>query len=95
MATTEPKAKQLPLFEGARYPGVTIAMSGGIEGDAEFLLPEVTHLKVGSIFHVVVHGTVVAKKHALKYDKDGEEQRTMTVTLKVDSIDPQITATVL
>lgn len=85
--TVSVPAKQLPLFEGKRYPSVDLKMAGGMAGEAEFLLPDVTGQRIGEAFHLVVHG-VVAKKHALSFDKDGEEIRTLVVTLKVDSIDP-------
>lgn len=85
MATTT--TKQLPLFEGKRYPDVTIAMLGGMSGDAEFLLPDVTGLKIGEKFSLVVRGVVVSKKHALSFDKEGDEKRTLVVTLKVDDVD--------
>lgn len=80
------RPKQLPLFEGKRYPDVTIALAGGVKGDADFLLPEVTSLKIGESFEVVVRGEVTAKKHALKRDEDGQEQRTLVITLKVDDV---------
>ena len=79
--------KQLPLFEGKRYPDVELRLAGGMTGDAEFLLPDVTGRRIGEAFHLVVHGMIVSKKHALTFDKDGEEKRTLVVTLKVDDVD--------
>lgn len=79
--------KQLALFEGKRYPNVDLRMAGGVVGDAEYLMPDLTGQKIGSAFTLTVHGVVTAKKHALTFDKDGEEVRTLVVTLKVDSID--------
>ena len=88
MADLERVGKQLPLFEGARWPDASIALTGGMSGEAEFLLPDLLKQKIGSTFAIVVHGIVVSKKHQLKTDKDGEQTRQLVVTLKVDNIDP-------
>lgn len=91
MATTETtidekQLRQLTLFEGSRYPSLDVKLTGGVTGDAGMLLPVATSLRIGEAFELVVRGVVVAKKHALSFDKDGEEIRTLVVTLKVDDV---------
>jgi hypothetical protein len=86
MSETETPTKQLKLFEGKRYPNVDVKLAGGVAGDAEFVIPEITGLKVGEAFRLVVSGYIAAKKHALSYDKEDEEVRTLVVTLKVDRV---------
>lgn len=76
---------QLELFEGKRYPDAVVTLAGGVKGWT-IDLSELTDLSVGDEFHIEAHGVVAAKKHAVKYDEDGAETRTLTITLKADSV---------
>jgi hypothetical protein len=76
---------QLSLFEGRRYPDAVVQLAGGVKGFT-IDLSDLTEINVGDAFHIEAHGVVAAKKHAVKYDEDGAETRTLTVTLKADSV---------
>lgn len=78
--------EQLAMFEGRSYPDIEIKLTGGINGNTLDVLPEVTGERIGGTFTLVVSGEIVAKKHQLKRDKEGEEIRVLVVTLKVDDM---------
>lgn len=86
-ALEDARTRQLTLFEGQRYPDCKIALSGGVEGlTAE--LDDFTGLCVGDTFSATISGVVVSKRHAVKFDDDGNPERTLTVTLKADDVRP-------
>lgn len=86
-ALEDATARQLSLFEGNRYPDAEIKLSGGVKG-LTVDLDDFTGLKVGDAFSATVHGVVVSKRHAVKFDEDGNPERTLTVTLKADDVRP-------
>lgn len=86
-ALEDAATRQLTLFEGQRYPDAKIALSGGVEGFTVDL-DDFTGLCVGDTFSATIHGVVVSKRHAVKFDEDGNAERTLTVTLKADDVRP-------
>lgn len=76
---------QLSLFEGQRYPDAEIKLSGGVKG-LTVDLEDFASLKVGDDFTATIHGVVASKRHAVKFDEDGNPERTLTVTLKADNV---------
>lgn len=78
---------QLSLFEGSRYPDAEVKLSGGVKG-LTVDLADFASLKVGDEFAATVTGVVVSKRHAVKFDEDGNPERTLTVTLKADDLRP-------
>lgn len=86
-ALSDAATRQLTLFEGQRYPDAKIAVSGGVEG-LSVDLKDFVGLCVGDTFSATIHGVVASKRHAVKFDEDGNPERTLTVTLKADDVTP-------
>lgn len=78
---------QLTLFEGNHYADAEIKLAGGVKGFT-VNLDDFVGLHVGDTFSATIHGVVVSKRHAVKFDEDGNPERTLTVTLKADDVRP-------